>query len=300
MTWDVRSATRLAAAQWQATEAEHHRRVDALVEGFLHRRSVARRHPVEDFLFIYYQHSPARLRRWHPGPGVLLEPGPDPGDRLQWRYYTQIEGGVGLDVPAYLTARLSAVTFVRDLLAATASRPAYLGCWGLHEWAMAYQTDEHRHPEWPLRLGRQGTDEVVHSHAIRCSHADAFRFFTPAALPRNELQPTRATQLEHEQPGCLHATMDLYKWAFKLSPGIPSELTLACFELARAARELDMKASPYDLRELGVEPIAIETASGKVQYRAAQQAIATQGAELRSRLHAVCQDLLHNDREEQG
>ena len=46
--------------------------------------------------------------------------------------------------------------------------------------------DETRHPQ-PLRLGGAGTDTVVESHRIACSHFDAFRFFTDDARPRNTL-----------------------------------------------------------------------------------------------------------------
>ena len=58
-----------------------------------------------------------------------------------------------------------------------------------------------------------------------------------------------------EQPGCLHANMDLYKWAGKLAPFTPGDLLLDCFELARDIRELDMRASPYDLSGLGHAPL---------------------------------------------
>ena len=94
----------------------------------------------------------------------------------------------------------------------------------------------------PLRLGTEGTDAVVESHRIGCSHFDAFRFFTPTARPLNTLQPGRDDRPDFEQPGCLHAGMDLYKHAFRLSPLVPSELVLACFELASDIRELDMRA----------------------------------------------------------
>ena len=57
-----------------------------------------------------------------------------------------------------------------------------------------------------------------------------------------------------EQPGCLHAGMDVYKWAFKLTPLVPSDLVADAFDLAREIRVLDMEASPYDLRELGYDP----------------------------------------------
>ena len=39
----------------------------------------------------------------------------------------------------------------------------------------------------------------------------------------------------------------LFRWAFKLYPLIPSRLILDALEIALTARELDMRASPYDL-----------------------------------------------------
>ena len=166
---------------------------------------------------------------------------------------------------AFLAARGAAVSFVGDLLSATASRPAQLGCFGLHEWAMVHgiPADDVRHAGWPLRLGSEGTDAVVERHGIRCSHFDAYRFFTDSARPRNALRPTRDSQVAMEQPGCLHAGMDVYKWAFKLTPLVPSDLVADAFELAREIRVLDMEASPYDLRELGYTPVPIETPEGK-------------------------------------
>ncbi|RCV47131.1 3-methyladenine DNA glycosylase, partial [Marinitenerispora sediminis] len=49
--------------EWRALRDAHYRRVDALTEGHLRRRERGVRHPVEDFLFEYYSHRPARLRR---------------------------------------------------------------------------------------------------------------------------------------------------------------------------------------------------------------------------------------------
>jgi hypothetical protein len=85
--------------------------------------------------------------------------------------------------------------------------------------------------------------------------------------------------------------MDLYKWAYKLSPATPGELVADCFELAAEIRELDMRASPYDLRAYGYEPVAIETPDGKAEYAAAQRAFAARGAVLRGRLLDVCETL---------
>ncbi|MGK5114312.1 3-methyladenine DNA glycosylase [Geodermatophilus sp. CPCC 205506] len=288
-----REPVRLAAEVWTARSAAHAARADALTAGHRERRATGRSHPVEDFLYEYYSTRPAVLRRWHPGAGTALAPsaaGPAPHAGRRW-YATDDDGAVVLDSEAFLADRGDTVRFVRDLLAATAGRPAFLGCFGLHEWAMVYRQDEHRHP-LPLRLGQAGTDAVVEAHPIRCSHFDAFRFFTPAAVGLNRLRPTRATQPDLEQPGCLHATMDLYKWATKLGPAVPGELLLDCFELARDVRELDMRASPYDLRAHGRTPVRIETPEGRAEYAAAQRGFTERGAVLRATLSDWCDRIL--------
>jgi hypothetical protein len=280
-------ARRLSQEQWRPLESAHQERVDAVTAAHLSRRKGARTHPVEDFLFSYYMHSPAQLRRWHPGVGIALE---GATERESWKLYRYADDAAGLDVEEFLATRAATVQLVRELVSATAARPAYLGCFGLHEWAMVYRQapGQHRHEHWPLRLGQAGTDDVVETHQIRCSHFDAFRFFTKPAIQLNTLTPERDSQSAMEQPGCLHAAMDLYKWAYKLSPGIPSGLTMDCFDLAREVRELDMRASPYDLRTLGYEPVEIETAAGKATYVDAQRSFAAQAHRLRLRLVEAC------------
>lgn len=286
--------TVLDAATWRAAADAHRARADGLTDAHRERRVQGRAHPVADFLFVYYQHSPARLRRWHPGADVLLQ---DAAQEpiAQWRHFrTHADGSVSLDLDVFVAARGTTVRFVRELLAATLSRPAFTGCFGLHEWAMVYglDPDEVRHDRWPLRLGTAGTDDVVRAHTLRCSHFDAVRFFAPDALPRNVLHPTRESQVAAEQPGCLHAGMDVYKWAFKLAPAVPGELVLDAFELAADIRVLDMRASPYDLAALGYQPIRIETAEGKQEYAGAQRFFTARANALRRRLLAVCEGLL--------
>ena len=275
----------LAQSQWRERTTAHEARVDAATAGHLSRRRDHRKHPVEDFLFTYYSFKPAHLRRWHPGAGVALE-GASEAPHREWRFYAVDGDVVRVDASAFLAARGDTVRFVRDLLVRTAARPARFGCFGLHEWAMVYRLDaaDVRHTAWPLRLGSEGTDAVVDSHQIACSHFDAFRFFTPQAVPLNAMTPTREGQAALEQPGCLHAGMDLYKWAHKLVPAVSSELVMDCFELARDIRSLDMRAAPYDLRELGYEPVRIETAEGKAQYAAEQRGFSERGQALRLRL----------------
>ncbi|MDO4918123.1 3-methyladenine DNA glycosylase [Kocuria sp.] len=271
---------------------------------FLERRSRGQKHPVEDFLFTYYTLSPAQFTRWHPGPGVVLL---DTPERTDWAFYrpaTRSElaaagaregaSGVVVDAEAFLAKRGTAVRFTREILANTAAKTGTFDCFGLHEWAMAYRAEKNgvRHEGVELRLGAQGTDEVVRGHRIRCSHFDAFRFFQPQAVERNELQPTRQAQRTMEQPGCLHATMDLYKWAYKLLPAVDSDLLADCFELAWDVRRTDMEASPYDLAERGYEPVRIETPEGKAEYVRRQRAFAARGTELRVRLVAATDRLL--------
>ena len=284
---------------WQARADAHAERVDRWVQPHLDRRARGVAHPVHDFLFTYYSQRPAALRRWHPGWGVALLDAPELADLRGYSATIRILNPdrspaerLGLSVsPDHLLSQLRLVESIRRLLVATERRTPTLGCFGLHEWAMVHRTTEVRH-DWPLRLGGAGTDAVVESHRITCSHFDAFRFFTPTARPLNTLRPGRSDREVFEQPGCLHAGMDLYKHAFRLTPLVPSELVADCFELAWDIRELDMRASPYDFSELGFDPVPIETAVGKQEYVAAQRAFAERGAPLRRRLIESCDRLV--------
>ena len=276
----------LDRATWHERADAHAARVDAFVAPHLGRRQMGLTHPVHDFLFTYYAQRPAQLRRWHPGHGVALADAPE---------YDGLKGYLdGTVTPAYVASQRPLLTALSRLLRATAARPANFGCFGMHEWAMVYRLaqDETRHADRPLRLGPDGTDAVVESHRIACSHFDAYRFFTPPAAPLNTLSPTSAEREDFEQPACLHAGMDLYKHAFRLTPMISSDLVADCFELARDIRVLDMRAAPYDLEDLGFSPVPVETAAGKAEYADAQRDFAERGAPLRAALLTECERLL--------
>jgi len=295
----------LSRDEWSERARAHAERVDVWVQPHLERRLGGRTHPVHDFLFTYYSQRPAAFRRWHPGYGVQLADAPE---HATWKGYVV---STGLDrrssvSETYLAAQRPLVERTRALLAATLSRPANLGCFGLHEWAMVYRgnpataggENAMRH-DWPLRLGGAATDTVVESHRIGCSHFDAFRFFTDPARPLNTLHPGRDDRVEFEQPGCLHAGMDLYKHAFRLTPLIPSELVADAFELAWDIRILDMRAAPYDFTGVTLDPtgepwtpVPIETADGKAAYAAAQRGFADRSKPIRERLVAECDRLL--------
>lgn len=290
---------------WLPHEAAHQERVRRYADPYLARRSAGQKHPVEDFLFTYYTQKPGQLLRWHPGHGVVLT-GPEALARSGWKYYRPLDDdelaaaalppattAVSFDRNAFLADRTEALLFAAVILRGTALRPAQFGCFGLHEWAMVYHQEkfELRHEYLQLRLGAAGTDRVVEENRIRCSHFDAFRFYTPDAGPLNELTPSRDNQRSMEQPGCLHANMDLYKWAYKLAPALPSDLVMDCFELSWRVRAMDMQASPYDLAEWGYPAIPIETTAGKAQYVEHQRAFSAEAQALRERLLTALEPL---------
>lgn len=281
----------LAPEEWLPRRDRHRNRVNALLDPYLRQHARGRSNPVIDFLFTYYALTPGQLRRWHPGFGVTLT-GPESHGYANLRGYVQTDAGVTVRTE-HLTQRRDTIEYVARLMAATASRPPSLGCFGMHEWAMVYRAtpEQLRHSE-PLRLGKDGTDAVVDSVPLRCTHFDAFRFFTDSARPRNAAQLSRADQIGVEQPGCVHAAMDLYKFVGKLLPLVDSDLLMAAFELAYEARELDMRASPYDLRAFGCEPIPVNTAAGRAEYVRQQAAIARQSAGIRASLQRRCGNLL--------
>ena len=201
-------------------------------------------------------------------------------------------GSIGVDAGAFEREKGASLALIERILRQTAARPGAFGCFGLHEWAMVYRQGEHRHPV-PLRLGQDATDAVVEGHELRCTHFDAFRFFTPDAVPRNRDRPSREAQPAMEQPGCLHAGMDVYKWAVKLGPLVPGEVLLDAFELARDIRLLDMQASPYEMAPWGGEPVRIETPEGKAEYVRRQRAFAERSNALRGRILAAWRPSAH-------
>lgn len=279
----------LSESEWHSRRLAHEARVRPWIEPRLRRMSLGERHPVEDFLFEYYPYRPAQLLRWHPGLGVTLENAESYRGR---KGYVATPRGMTSDPNTLSAARVESIRWMRTLFVTVESRSPLLGCFGLHEWAMVYRAESVRHERWPLRLDPASIARVVEEHGPRCTHYDAFRFFTAPARPLNRFQPERDTALTFEQSGCLHANMDLYKWAFKLTPFVTSELVADCFALARDIRVLDMRASPYDFTALGLDPVPIETAAGRGAYEAAQRAFADRAAPLRRRLISACDAIL--------
>jgi hypothetical protein len=283
----------LAEADWLRRKHAHEERVAEWTMPHRARRQRGEKHPVHDFLFEYYRFRPSWLERWHPGPDIILA-GNAAREFLRWPEYHEVDGGIALNVAALESHRRESLAWMVNLLRLTSERPPQFACFGLHEWAMVYRQtpEEVRHNAWPLRFPSDELARIVEAQPIRCSHFDAFRFFTAPARPLNKLQPSRPTAPQFEQRGCLHANMDLYKWAFKFAPFTPGELTADCFALARDIREVDMRASPYDFQKLGYPPICIETVEGRAEYEMRQRDFAVRSQPLRARLIALGTRLL--------
>jgi hypothetical protein len=278
----------LAAADWHPRAARHRERAARFTVPARQRKDRRLPHPVADFLFQYYPFPLSLLEHWHSGIGVALEWQGEPRPPFADRHHV-FTGGMVFADPATISGKeRERLGWIVELLESTAARPPQFSCHGLHEWAMVYQGAIVRHEKtMKLRLPQKEIDTLVESRPIRCSHHDAFRFFAPSARGFNQLQPLLETRHLMEQPGCLHANMDLYKWAAKTMPWCGSDLLLDCFELASALRDLDMRASPYDVSEWGLKAVPIETPEGRRTYETEQKHLASLAEPIRARLIAA-------------
>lgn len=276
---------------WLEATAVHRRRIWPFLEELRLLHTHGGTHPVYDFLFSYYSFTGGQLLRWTPGVGVRIED-LEQGE-LEWPAHLSSSGRVTFLNPQYFPKkRLPFLRWAITFLKTTAERAPVFHCFGLHEWAMVYRAPEKRYPNIALRVSTEELEHVIEEAPLRCTHYDAFRFFSEDARPMNRVQLGPKEVVENDQPGCIHATMDLYRLAYKAAPYISSELLGDLFLLARDAREIDMRASPYDLSGLGFEPIPIETKSGREAYVEEQRKLCMRGQIERKRLLAAYQKLL--------
>ena len=274
----------LSTPEWTSRIQDHKKTLSVILDPYLKRRSEQKKDPVLDFLFEYYKFRPSHLMRWSPGTGTALEI-EDSEDKLPEISELTVSGQTAqLNTELFPKKRLKAAKWIYDLLVKTNQSKPFFGCMGMHEWAMVYKAGEIRHRQVPLRLPDEEIAAVVESRPLLCTHFDAFRFFTEEARPLNKNNLTRDTFQDNEQSGCIHSNMDIYKWAYKLYPWISSEVIREAFLLAVDARTIDMKASPYDLRDQGLDPILIETEEGRREYLYHQSNIWERGLPVRQSL----------------
>jgi hypothetical protein len=268
---------------WHHLREEHKEIVLPWITPRLERRSRHETHPVDDFLFEYYPISTKKLLNWHPGFGYALEAIEIESQEFPSGSYEFLNNKIQLR-SEWLTKNQEAAINLIEFLTKTQERSIRSGCFGLHEWAMVLGAEDVRHEKWPLRLSQEQIRATIDEVGLRCTHFDAFRFFTPIAVPLNPLQLTPVDRNEVEQPGCLHANMDLYKYAQRFAPIVGSEVVRSAFALAKDIRTVDMQTAPYDLADLGVVPIPVETEAGRDTFTELQLGFAQRAQILRAEL----------------
>jgi hypothetical protein len=280
----------LSQEEWALRAKAHRLLVSPMADRFLQRRGLGQKHPVYDFLFTYYMFSPTKLKQWVPSFEEALNVPEEEVSDFSDYWFERHNNTLRLNRNHLQGQALAVVTFIEELCNAVLERAPRFGCFGLHEWAMVYRLpcEQLRHAGYALRLSPEALARFVESQSLCCTHYDAYRFFTPAAVPLNALKPTLQNRIHNEQAGCLHANMDIYKWATKLWPWIGSDFIAKAFLLAVEGRELDMRASPYDLQDHGYSPIRIETEEGRKEYQLLQQQMAHKASGLRQELAAFC------------
>lgn len=280
----------LSIDEWTDRAKTHAELLAPFADAFTKRRDLGITHPVYDFLFTYYRCSSQKLKQWVPSYSEHLTVTPEILLDYPWlneTWFLVEENVLSLNRERLTPKTRKLASFVADLCSRILERTPRFGCFGLHEWAMVYKStpEEIRHQGYPLRLPSQEVDRLVESQMLCCTHYDAYRFFTEKARPLNVLNPVLETRLEMEQGGCIHANMDIYKWGSMLWPWVGSDFLAKAFLLAVEGRELDMRASPYDLKAHGFTPICIETEEGRKQYQKEQQNYAKKAEILRKELH---------------
>ena len=197
----------LPASRWAALTRAHEERADGMTEGYR-----ARRRPVTSTRSRTSCSRTTRTGRISCADGTRAPASgwPGPAPHAAWRWYARPGRRHPLDVDAYLARprRRGAVhpqAALGDRVSAGVHRllrPARVGD-GLPQARRAPA------PAAAAARRRAGTDAVVESHP---DPLHPLRRVPVLHRPRrsdcNLLQPTRANQIDLEQPGCLHAEMD--------------------------------------------------------------------------------------------
>ena len=136
--------TTLPFDEWKRREREYQNQVLPYTEPFRARRRIGESHPVHDFLFVYYQYSPAKLERWHPGIEIKLVRGDEYPESFPPSEYATGDHFVVCDATLISAKTRTRLEWILNLLAATQNRRPNFSCLGLHEWAMVYRGKEVR------------------------------------------------------------------------------------------------------------------------------------------------------------
>ena len=122
--------TVLSGAEWRAAATAHRERAAAELADVIHRRDRAVKHPIDDFLFHYYNLRPSYLMAWYPGAGVTLA---DAVDFPLGAFHRRDGDEVRLDVETFLAKRgataETALTLLEAMLGIAAPRPIASPVW---------------------------------------------------------------------------------------------------------------------------------------------------------------------------
>jgi hypothetical protein len=279
----------ISFSEFKKKQHQHSIVVNQLLSDYLENREHGKKHPVYDFLFDYYSFRPSLLDRYSPGISVGISNDCESFEDFTFpnkNYYSNIyEKNIwNMQTSSLTTKRKESLTWLITLLENTQMNEPQFGCLGLHEWAMLYKNETNVRHVIPLRVSSKELQQIVESKSLKCTHFDAFRFFTKDANPLNKTSLTKEHRIHLEQSGCVHSNMDIYRWAHKFYPWVSSELILEAFYLAIEARTIDMQASPYDVSTIGLYPIKIETKQGAEDYISLQKKLSTKGNPIRAKL----------------
>jgi hypothetical protein len=196
------TAKRSVDLHWHENINSHFKRLDRTLNGNLY---LDRGHPIYNFLFAYYfSFNKSILKKYSPGVGVML-----PGATFEEQPYLAvssygnpfINSGYYWDLSrvAIPVKKKRSAEYIYNILRAIDSKSPSFCCYGLHEWAMLYDPSGigaaknlnndrlRKFQSLPLRLSVENVREVVESNKLRCTHFDAFRYFTDPAKPLNSL-----------------------------------------------------------------------------------------------------------------
>ena len=302
----------LKRSEWRSRADAHRCRVRDLLGGMFYDRKVHDRHPIYNFLFNYYRFRPHRtIERYSAGLDFALEScssGDDESLYLPSSKYLSVKDGC-IEMDPVKSLNEKSVTRIRNLctlLEIVQRRPPNFSCFGVHEFAMLHSGARHsffqKKAGLELRMSQREIDDVVERAPIRCTHFDATRHFPDSALRSCRVKTSPALRTKNEQAGCIHTNLDLFKFSLRLWPFASSELVADALELAIRARELDMRASPYDLssvsdftelgRDFDLTPVLIETESGRAEFRDSTMVLYRDSLPIRDRLIKVASSVL--------
>ena len=222
--------------------------------------------------------------------------GPARAERLGWPFTPRSgwtdgrQARRGLDVGRFLDRRgdrsRSSPTCSRDRRPAGRSWAASACTSG--RWSTATAEGEVRHAACRCGWAQAGTAAVVEPHPVRCTHFDAYRFFTPprAAAQRAAAHPGRPSA-SWSSPAACTPPWTSTSGPTSSAPACPASWLPTASSSPREVRELDMRASPYDLAAPRL-PAGADRDAGGGRVRAGPARVRRPGAALRERLLAIC------------